>query len=75
MLVRAWGRTFGIKYTISNCSNNYGHTVVQVSQLRSLSQGRLLNAILGDSIKVYGTGEEVRDWIHIKDHVQEYLQL
>lgn len=75
MLVRAWGRTFGIKYTISNCSNNYGSYGCTGQSVEKFIPRQITNAILGDSIKVYGTGEEVRDWIHIKDHCSGILAI
>lgn len=63
-LVRAWVRSFGVKATISNCSNNYGpyqHTEKFIP--------RQITNILSDiKPKLYGTGEQVRDWIHVDDH-------
>lgn len=64
MLVRAWIRSFGVQATISNCSNNYGpyqHTEKFIPrQITEILEGR--------KPKLYGTGENVRDWIHVDDH-------
>ena len=64
MLVRAWHRTYGIRATISNCSNNYGpyqHAEKFIPQaVTAIMQGR--RPVL------YGDGLNVRDWIHVRDH-------
>lgn len=63
-LVRAWIRSFGIKATISNCSNNYG----PYQHIEKFIP-RQITSILSDiKPKLYGTGEQVRDWIHVDDH-------
>jgi dTDP-glucose 4,6-dehydratase len=64
MLVRAWVRSFGVQATISNCSNNYGpYQHVEKFIPRQVTE------ILEDRLpKLYGTGENVRDWIHTEDH-------
>ena len=63
--VRAYGETYGLKYVISNCSNNYGpgqhHEKLIPTVIRSVEQ----NA----PIPVYGTGANVRDWLYVADHV------
>lgn len=66
LLVRAWIRSFGIKATISNSTNNYGcyqHTEKfipqQIKRLKSHQPAYL-----------YGTGENIRDWLHVTDHVR-----
>jgi len=63
-LVHAWGRTFGVPFTMSNCSNNYGprqhpEKLIPVV-IRSCAARR--------PIPVYGKGENVRDWLHVDDH-------
>jgi dTDP-glucose 4,6-dehydratase len=63
-LVRAYVRTYGIKATISNCSNNFGPYCFP-EKLIPLVITRALN---DQEIPVYGTGEQVRDWIHTEDH-------
>ncbi len=63
-LVRAYGRTYGLPVTISNCSNNYGpyHFPEKLIPLM------ILNALEGKSLPVYGKGLNVRDWLYVRDH-------
>lgn len=63
-LVRAYIRTYGIKATISNCSNNFG-PYCYPEKLIPLAITRALN---NQEIPVYGSGLQVRDWIHTSDH-------
>lgn len=63
-LVRAWVRSFGVQATISNCSNNYGPW----QHIEKFIPRQITNVIDGDRPKVYGTGTNVRDWIHAEDH-------
>jgi dTDP-glucose 4,6-dehydratase len=63
-LVRAWTRSFGIKVTISNCSNNYG----PYQHVEKFIPRQITNILSGIKPKLYGTGEQVRDWIHVDDH-------
>jgi len=64
LLVRAWVRSFGIHATISNCSNNYG----PYQHIEKFIPRQITNILSGISPKLYGTGENVRDWIHVDDH-------
>lgn len=64
MLVRAWVRSFGIKATISNCSNNYG----PYQHIEKMIPRQITNLLVGEKLKLYGAGENVRDWIHVDDH-------
>ena len=64
MLVRAWHRSFGLKATISNCSNNFGPN----QHREKLIPRTILLAEAGIKPKVYGDGKNVRDWIHVDDH-------
>lgn len=64
MLVRAWMRSFGIKATISNCSNNYG----AYQHIEKFIPRQITNILSSIKPKLYGTGENVRDWIHVDDH-------
>ena len=64
LLVRAWVRSFGVKATISNCSNNYG----PYQHVEKFIPRQITNVIDGVRPKLYGTGENVRDWIHVEDH-------
>ena len=64
MLVRAWVRTFGLRATISNCSNNYG----PYQHVEKFIPRQVTNLIDGVRPKLYGDGRNVRDWIHTEDH-------
>ncbi len=64
LLVRAWHRTFGIRATISNCSNNYG----PYQHVEKFIPRQITNILDGVRPKLYGDGENVRDWIHTEDH-------
>ena len=68
-LVRAWHHTYGIPVVISNCSNNYGpyHFPEKLIPLT------ILNALEGKPLPVYGTGENVRDWLYVEDHARALL--
>ncbi len=63
-LVRAWVRSFGLKATISNCSNNYG----PYQHEEKLVPRTILLVSAGIKPKVYGSGANVRDWIFVDDH-------
>ena len=65
-LVRAWHQTFGLPIVISNSSNNYGpyHFPEKLIPLT------ILKALHGEQIPVYGTGENVRDWLFVEDHAR-----
>jgi len=64
LLVRAWVRSFGVQATISNCSNNYG----PYQHVEKFIPRQVTNVIDGVRPKLYGTGQNVRDWIHVDDH-------
>lgn len=64
LLVKAWVRSFGINATISNCSNNYG----PYQHIEKFIPRQITNILSGITPKLYGTGEQVRDWIHVDDH-------
>jgi dTDP-glucose 4,6-dehydratase len=64
LLVRAWVRSFGVRATISNCSNNYG----PYQHVEKFIPRQITNVIRGIRPKLYGAGENVRDWIHANDH-------
>ena len=63
-LVRAYGNTYGIDFTISNCSNNYGPYQFP----EKLIPLCILNALEGRALPIYGDGLNVRDWLHVEDH-------
>ncbi len=64
LLVRAWVRSFGVQATISNCSNNYG----PYQHIEKFIPRQITNILSGIKPKLYGSGEQVRDWIHVDDH-------
>lgn len=64
LLVRAWHRTFGVRATISNCSNNYG----PYQHIEKFIPRQITNILEGIRPKLYGDGKNVRDWIHTDDH-------
>lgn len=64
LLVRAWMRSFGVAGTISNCSNNYG----PYQHVEKFIPRQITNLIDGVRPRLYGSGENVRDWIHADDH-------
>lgn len=64
-LVRSYNHTFGLRTVISNCSNNYGPHQHEEKLIPKV----INNVLKGIDIPVYGTGENVRDWLWVKDHV------
>ena len=71
LLVRAWVRSFGVRATISNCSNNYGPW----QHIEKFIPRQITNVIDGIRPKLYGSGENVRDWIHADDHSSAVLTI
>jgi dTDP-glucose 4,6-dehydratase len=68
-LVRAWHRTFGLPVLITNCSNNYGpHQFPE-----KLIPLMIINCLHGKPLPVYGKGENVRDWLFVRDHCEAIL--
>jgi len=65
-LAKAWQRTYGLPVVVSNCSNNYGpfHFPEKLIPLT------ILNALAGQPLPVYGSGENVRDWLFVEDHAR-----
>ena len=63
-LVRAWHHTYGLPVLTTNCSNNYGpyHFPEKLIPLM------LVNALAGKPLPVYGDGQQIRDWLYVKDH-------
>ncbi|WP_347345881.1 dTDP-glucose 4,6-dehydratase [Microbacterium sp.] len=71
LLVRAWVRSFGVRATISNCSNNYG----PYQHVEKFIPRQITNVLRGIRPKLYGKGENVRDWIHADDHSSAVLTI
>jgi dTDP-glucose 4,6-dehydratase len=63
-LVRAWHHTYGLPVLTTNCSNNYGpyHFPEKLIPLC------ILNALAGKPLPIYGDGQQIRDWLYVKDH-------
>ena len=70
-LVRAWVRSFGVRATVSNCSNNYGPW----QHIEKFIPRQITNVIDGIRPRLYGSGENVRDWIHADDHSSAVLTI
>lgn len=71
LLVRAWVRSFGVRATISNCSNNYGPR----QHIEKFIPRQITNLIDGVRPRLYGEGLNVRDWIHADDHSSAVLAI
>ena len=65
-LVRAWGRTYGLPFVLTNCSNNYGPFHFP----EKLIPHMILNALAGKALPVYGEGNQIRDWLYVEDHAR-----
>lgn len=63
-LVMAWHRTYGLPTIITHCSNNYGPR----QHIEKLIPKTITNMLAGKNVPIYGNGQNVRDWIHVKDH-------
>jgi dTDP-glucose 4,6-dehydratase len=71
LLVRAWTRSFGVRATISNCSNNYG----PYQHVEKFIPRQITNVLRGERPRLYGSGVNVRDWIHAEDHSSAVLAI
>ncbi len=65
-LVRAYFHTFALPITISNCSNNYGPFMFP----EKFFPLAITNLIEGKKVPIYGTGKNIRDWLHVSDHCE-----
>ena len=70
-LVRAWHETYGLPVVLSNCSNNYGpyHFPEKLIPLM------IIKALKGEKLPVYGTGENIRDWLYVDDHANALCKI
>jgi len=70
-LVRAWHHTYGLPVLITNCTNNYGpyHFPEKLIPLT------IVRGLRGESLPVYGRGENVRDWLYVEDHVRALISV
>lgn len=65
-LVRAWRETFGLPIVLSNCCNNYGPWQFPEKLIPLM----IIKALNGESLPVYGRGQQIRDWIYVDDHAR-----
>ena len=65
-LVRAWRETYGLPTLLTNCSNNYGPYHFP----EKLIPHMIIRGLAGQSLPVYGKGENVRDWLYVEDHAR-----
>jgi dTDP-glucose 4,6-dehydratase len=63
-LVRAWHHTYGLPVLTTNCSNNYGPYHLPEKLIPLV----ILNALAGKYLPIYGDGQQIRDWLYVKDH-------
>ena len=70
-LVRAWNRTYGLPTIITNCSNNYGPYQFPEKLIPCV----ILNALQGKPIQIYGSGEQIRDWLYVEDHIKALMNV
>ena len=68
-IVRAWARTYGLPTLITNCSNNYGPYQFPEKLIPTV----ILNALFRKDIPIYGTGDNIRDWLYVDDHADALL--
>lgn len=68
-LARAYYHTYGMPVLITNCSNNYGSYQFPEKLIPLV----LLNALEGKSLPIYGSGENIRDWLYVEDHCQAIM--
>jgi dTDP-glucose 4,6-dehydratase len=68
-LVRSYGHTYGLPYTITNCSNNYGPYQFPEKLIPLM----VLNAMVGKALPIYGDGQQIRDWLYVEDHCEAIL--
>ncbi|MEM9642628.1 MAG: dTDP-glucose 4,6-dehydratase [Pseudomonadota bacterium] len=68
-LVRAWAETYELPVVLTNCSNNYGPYHFPEKLIPVV----ILSALAGKPIPVYGTGENIRDWLYVEDHADALL--
>ena len=71
MMVLAYGKTFGLKVTVSRCSNNFGRNQHDEKMIPTI----IRHAINDDKIPVYGDGSNVRDWIYVEDHCKALMDI
>ncbi|WP_020590904.1 dTDP-glucose 4,6-dehydratase [Kiloniella laminariae] len=68
-LVRAWCHTYGLPVLLTNCGNNYGHWQFPEKLIPLM----ILKSLKGEPLPLYGSGRQIREWIHVSDHVRALL--
>ncbi|GMR06327.1 MAG: dTDP-glucose 4,6-dehydratase [Gammaproteobacteria bacterium] len=68
-LVRTWQRTFGLPVVLTNCSNNYGPCQYPEKLIPLMLQ----KARAGETLPIYGSGENIRDWLYVDDHARALI--
>ena len=68
-LVRAYGHTYDLPFTITNCSNNYGPYQFPEKLIPLM----ILKALQGEPLPLYGDGMQIRDWLYVEDHCEAIL--
>jgi dTDP-glucose 4,6-dehydratase len=69
--VRAWHHSYGLPTLTTNCSNNYGPWQFPEKLIPLVT----INALLGEPLPVYGTGANIRDWLHVDDHARALVRV
>ena len=70
-LVRSWHKTYGLPVLISNCSNNYGPYQFTEKLIPLI----IIKALKGESLPIYGKGNQIRDWLFVEDHVKALVDI
>lgn len=70
-LVRAWNKTYQLPTIISNCSNNYGPFHFPEKFIPNV----IISALTGQTISIYGDGQQIRDWLFVEDHVKALMKI
>ena len=71
LLVKAWQRTYNFPAIITNCSNNYGPR----QNFEKLIPTVIFSALNKKKIPIYGSGKQIREWIHVTDHVKALIKI
>ena len=70
-LVQAWNKTYNFPTLITNCSNNYGPWQFP----EKLIPLTIFKSLIGETIPIYGDGQNIRDWLHVEDHINALLSV
>ncbi len=70
-LVKAWYKTYSMPFIVTNCSNNYGPWQFPEKLIPLV----IMKALKNEKIPIYGDGMQIRDWLHVSDHVEALVQI